>query len=405
MADVEAKSISTLKAFYDLMHETAVVRRPMVQAVMEGGAIEAEHLERLRSARQSLAAIPRAGEKHRLSLDEGSSIEVDLDYEIGELDKDIVYAEQGEARLLEHLAGLHEGFERQVSEVEELLSNVKFNTFITDRDGTINNYCGRYGSSIQSAYNAVFVSRFAKSRARHPIIMTSAPLKDVGLLDVNVSPPGIFIHAASKGREFVDMQDRRHSFPIEDEKKALIDSLEVKLRELISHPQHQKFGLIGSGFQVKFGQITIARQDISKSIDPEESGALLEKVRARVEEVDPDEKHFRIEDTGLDIEIILTISGDGDELKDFDKGDGVHYVSRALGLGMSSGPHLVCGDTSSDLPMLRAAMDCSPEDTFSVFVTRKDDLAGRVREICPRSVVVEEPDVLVAALNRLAPPG
>ncbi len=401
--ETKGRNIATLKDFYELMRETAAARRRIVTAVMENRPIEPSLVTLLREARESLASITRAKDKYRLLLDATNCIDVDLSYEIGELDKDILYAEKGDVALIEHLGGLHEGFEQQVSRTVELLAGVRFNCFVTDRDGTINNYCGRYGSSIQSAYNAVFVSRFAKSLSAHPIILTSAPIKDVGLVDVSVSPPGIFIHAASKGREFIDLRDEWHSFPIEDEKKELLEALETRLRMLISQPRNQKFGLIGSGFQVKFGQITLARQDISNSIDPDESKELLKRVAEQVAEIDPDQNHFRIEDTGLDIEIILTISGDdNDELKDFDKGDGVRYVDKTLDLKMSQGPHLVCGDTSSDVPMLQAAMDASPDDTYTVFVTRKKDLAKRVRQKCHRNVIVEEPDVLVTGLYRLA---
>ncbi len=404
MAAVEAaREVSTLKDFYDLMHETAVIRRGIVKALIESQPVATSSLEGLRRSRRALASISRSGEQYRLVLDSTNHIDVDLSYEIGELDKDILYVEKGEPGLIQHLDNLHDDFEQQVSKVVGLLSGMHFNAFITDRDGTINNYCGRYGSSIQSAYNAVFVSRFSASRVRHPIVLTSAPIRDVGLIDVSVSPPGIFIHAASKGREFIDMHDRWHSFPIDDEKRALIESLEARLRELVSQPGYQKFSLIGSGFQVKFGQITLARQDISSSIEPDESKALLHRVSEEIAAVDPEGKHFRIEDTGLDIEVILTISRTGnDELKDFDKGDGVRYVAGAIGLDMRRGPHLVCGDTSSDVPMLQAAMDASPNDTYAVFVTRKESLAARIEETCPKSVIVEEPDVLVTALNCLS---
>ena len=52
-----------------------------------------------------------------------------------------------------------------------------FHNLITDRDGTINNYCGRYKSSVQSAYNSIFLSRFATDCCQNSIILTAAPLQ------------------------------------------------------------------------------------------------------------------------------------------------------------------------------------------------------------------------------------
>lgn len=52
-----------------------------------------------------------------------------------------------------------------------------FQNLITDRDGTINNYCGRYKSSIQSAYNSVFLSCFALFCCVNAAILTAAPLQ------------------------------------------------------------------------------------------------------------------------------------------------------------------------------------------------------------------------------------
>ena len=129
----------------------------------------------------------------------------------------------GEERFFEHLADLHDGFSEQVDAAVARLEDVKLNCFITDRDGTINNYCGRYRSSIQSVYNAVFLSRFAKNNTQNPVVITSAPLKDPGIVDVSVNPEKTIVYAASKGREFIDLQGVRRSYPVAAEKQALLD--------------------------------------------------------------------------------------------------------------------------------------------------------------------------------------
>ena len=120
-----------------------------------------------------------------------------------------------------------------------------------------------------------------------------------------------------------------------------------------------------------------------------------------VKRLDPDGDNFKIEDTGLDIEIILTVSDQKEGLKDFDKADAINYLDNVLNLRMEKGPHLVCGDTGSDVPMLEAAM-AGTNDTWSIFVTKDHKLANRVKAVCHGAVIVPEPDVLITILNELS---
>ncbi|MDD4951113.1 MAG: trehalose 6-phosphate synthase [Desulfovibrionaceae bacterium] len=392
--------ISSLKDFYRLMARTREVRAAVVSDLLAGHAPGPGPEQELSLALAALSAIPPGRGPRTLALDRTRTIEIDLGYEIGELEKDLFYLGNGEQAFLERLAAMHPGFKDQVNEALGRLAGIRFNCFVTDRDGTTNNYCGRYRSSIQSAYNAVFLSRFAGRAVTSPIIMTSAPLRDFGLLDVSANPQGTFIYAASKGRECLDLAGLRRSHPIDPARQAVLEALNQRLSKLIARPDLEKFGLIGSGLQFKFGQTTIARQDITGSVPEGESLGFLETIRSLVAELDPAGANLRIEDTGLDLEIILTIEAGDEGLKDFDKGDGVKYLDRELGLGMARGPNLVCGDTSSDLAMVRAAMELS-KDTWSVFVTVKQDLAARARDICPRALTLPEPDMLVTALGLL----
>ena len=126
----------------------------------------------------------------------------------------------------------------------------------------------------------------------------------------------------------------------------------------------------------------------------------MEQLTGIVAALDPEGSNFRIEDTGLDVEIILTIEG-RDGLKDFDKADSVNYLASELGLEMARGPHLVCGDTASDAPMIDATVAHS-EDTYAIFVTTDDELRNRVMGTSPNAVIVPTPDMLVAILNTLA---
>jgi hypothetical protein len=398
---IRKQAVVTLKSLYDLMEKTRSVRASIVNRMLSLKPCEQKQIHDLKNALASLKQCSQADCKANLAIEGSTRIRVDLFYEINELEKDIFYLEHGEARFLSYLESLHLDFSSHVQAALKQLTGKRFNCFITDRDGTINNYCGRYGTSIQSVYNALFLTRFARNNAANPIIITSAPLKNPGIVDVSTLPERTVIYAASKGREFIDLSGTRRSYPIDTEKQQLINRLNQRLTDLVADKAYEKFSLIGSGLQQKFGQTTIARQDISGSISKERSQTFLEVIERIVQELDPSGENFIIEDTGLDIEIILTVAGGDTGLKDFDKKEAIKFLDRELSLVMENGPHLVCGDTSSDLPMLEASMEKSI-DTWSVFVTKDPQLVEKTRDVCPNAVTVPEPDMLITILNQLA---
>ena len=394
------KRIETLKQFYDLMFETRDTRARVVCARLGGASVLERDAVSLARALDLLRDIPRKGDRYRLQLGPGRQIDLDLSYEITELEKDIHFLAHTEEAFYNYLRELHRGFEEGIDEGRRFMDGVRFFNFITDRDGTVNNYCGRYRSSIQSAYNAVFLSRFAMHVVEHAVLLSSAPLVDEGLVDISALPPGVFIYAGSKGRELMNTDGKISRYPIERQKQHRLDLLNERLSDLVKRPEYEAFGLIGSGLQFKFGQSTIARQDIYGSIPEQESERFLETVGALVEELDPEGAVFRIEDTGKDIEIILTVqgSGAGESARDFDKGDGVSFLSRELGLQLERGPNLICGDTRSDVPMVAASLERTKE-TWAVFVTGDAALQEEVRSLCTNSLFLPEPDMLVALLD------
>ena len=398
---IQKQEIDTLKSLYGLMEKTRSVRATIVNRMLSLKSCEQKQIHNLKNALASLKQCSQAGYKANLTIEGSISIQVDLFYEIVELKKDIFYLENGEEQFLSYLESLHLDFSSHVQNGVKQLKGKRFNCFITDRDGTINNYCGRYGTSIQSVYNALFLARFAQNIATNPIIITSAPLKNPGILDVSTLPEQTVIYAASKGREFIDLSGTRRSYPIDTEKQQLINRLNQRLTALVTNKEYEKFSLIGSGLQRKFGQTTIARQDINGSISEERSQKFLDVIERIVKELDPSGENFKIEDTGLDIEIILTVADGGAGLKDFDKKEAIKFLDRELSLNMGSGPHLVCGDTGSDLPMLAATMEKSI-DTWSVFVTKDPQLVQKAEAVCPNAVTVPEPDMLITILNQLA---
>jgi len=398
---IEKQEIHTLKQFYSLMAMTRDVRYKTVENLLKDQPIEHEFIASLKNALFSLEDIPSEDGLKILYIDNSKKISARLLYEISELKKDIFFLKNTEKQFIKYLENLHEDFMEQVNKGIEKLQGLKFNCFITDRDGTINNYCGRYISSVQAVYNSVFLTQFAKEKVSNPIIITSAPLKGPGLVDVSVNPDKTFIYAASKGREYIDLNGKRKTYPIEKNKQRLLDKLNKKLSDLVKKPAFEMFSMIGSGLQFKFGQTTIARQDIRKSISEQESEEFLEKIKHIVSQTDPGSENFKIEDTGLDIEIILTIEDSLAEAKDFNKADAVNFLDDALKLNMTKGPHLVCGDTASDVPLIEAATG-KTSDTWAVFVTENSELSAKVKDMCPNSFIVTQPDILVTILGLLS---
>ncbi|XXJ20988.1 trehalose 6-phosphate synthase [Desulfovibrio caledoniensis] len=398
MPGIDQVELKTLKDFYALMAASRNIRKRAVAAILNGESVDGDIPASLSNLLESLEAVPEEEGGKRLGLGGGRTISLDMGYEIDEARKDLFYLEEGEETFLEMLADYHPGFDDYVQGGRELLRGADLDSLVTDRDGTVNNYCARYLTSIQSIYNAVFLTRFARTHVDRPVILTSAPLD--GLIEISVNPDGAFYYAASKGRECLDRDGRIRRLEITPEKQAAMDALNMRLTDLTGRPEYEKFTLIGSGLQFKFGQSTVARQDIGGSIDKAESEAFLATLKALVAELDPGERNFRIEDTGLDVEIILTVETEGEGLKDFDKGDGVKFLNDELGLGMADGVGLICGDTGSDVPMLEAALSLSPQ-TRAIFVTRKQDLAQRVTGLTGAALIVPEPDMLVTILGTL----
>ena len=72
-----------------------------------------------------------------------------------------------------------------------------FSFFFTDRDGTLKPYACSYASSVQPSYSGVIQATFAQRCAQNAAILTSAPLLNLGILDVSVIPDGYYAYGAS----------------------------------------------------------------------------------------------------------------------------------------------------------------------------------------------------------------
>ena len=287
----------------------------------------------------------------------------------------------------------------EIDDTVAVLRGRKIANFISDRDGTVNNYCGRYRSSHQSIWNAVYLTRFVRGACTDPVILTSAPLGGDGLLSLSLMPAGSTGYAGSKGREYQERDGNQGTMDLGEHEARSLERLNESLRSLVSQERFRAFGVIGSGLQPKFGETTVARQDIHRSIPAATSEEFLQAVRDTVAEIDSDGSVFAIEDTGKDIEITLTMNGDA-----FSKGEGIRFLDERLSLGLAEGPNLICGDTSSDVPMLEEAVRVGGGNrTSAIFVTTDSDLRARVRdEVIAQPHFVSEPDVLVVALHQIS---
>lgn len=390
------KQLQTMHDFYTVMNESCCARRRIVAALLADKEISAGDIACMKNFLSLLREVTDTTYRCTLGLEGAKTVALDLTYEITEFEKDIYFLTHSEKEFFAWRYG-EMACPADVEAVTAFVRDADLHAFITDRDGTVNNYCGRYASSIQSIYNAVFLSQFIRQRVANAVILTSAPLSNPGLVDISTMPEKTCFYAGSKGREYIGRDGIRRTFPIEEAKQKKLDELNARLGHLVAQPAYEKYTLIGSGLQYKFGQTTIARQDISGSIPEEESRAFREKVEKIVAAIDPATQYFRIEDTGKDIEVILTIADTHTTQKDFDKGDGVEFLNTACGLRLEKGMPLVCGDTASDVPMVSTAQKIS-NACKAIFVTKDTELQERVRAVTPQALFVAEPDSLVFGL-------
>jgi len=243
-----------------------------------------------------------------------------------------------------------------------------FRNFITDRDGTTNNYCDRYASSVQSAYNAAWLSHFARHCTDSAVFITAAPLGGrptaEGLMELSVAPrrivrdggmSSLFVYSGSKGREYFDSDAQRvmETESLPSKQRELMDELHRRILALCGQPGNAKFLGIGSGLQRKFGEVTMARNDPAMTVPEPESRRFMAAVRKVKDELDPDGLELDLHDTGTDMELFpRTVGGRAS----FDKGSGVKSLDEKLQLKVGKGPNVVCGDTASDVAMVKAVL-------------------------------------------------
>jgi len=145
---------------------------------------------------------------------------------------------------------------------------------------------------------------------------------------------------------------------------------------LLSSREYSQFGLVGSGVQRKVDRLTLGVQTVCGHVQPELStryqdqvlilvhatvpfrNVYSHQVRQRVHRVDPSMRMLHFDpSTELEVEVVLK----NNELV-WNKSHGVKKVIETVEDTLEPpGKVLICGDTSSDLPMVQYASSINPE--------------------------------------------
>uniref|UniRef100_A0A915L807 alpha,alpha-trehalose-phosphate synthase (UDP-forming) n=1 Tax=Romanomermis culicivorax TaxID=13658 RepID=A0A915L807_ROMCU len=394
---VQFTNLKTLKDFHSLFAQLRNVRRLIVQRVLNGQPLRPHFAISLRNVRQSLeqsldpqtrlltlAASDAAGAKMSAVYDvqdELRQLDIDLDF--------LNYVQSDDYNNLElflqDLSKYHpSGVEEFAKELEDVLTLISkgdhFDYFFSDRDGTLRSYTCTYASSVQGAYSGVIQATFAHRCTQYAAIVTSAPLQNIGILDVLVVPDGYYCYGASGGREwYVKASKKFKDTSISDADLQILEVLADRIALLLQKPEFRQFAWIGSGLQRHYGHVTVTRQDVYHSIDQDISDKLFMAVCQLVNEMDPSGDRLHFSDTETDIKIHLKAKLSG---KTFTKGHGIQLFAEKMKLDLSRGNILVCGDSETDLPMLQEALLINPQNVYTVFVTKNEELRAKVIDLC-----------------------
>ncbi|VDK73869.1 unnamed protein product, partial [Cylicostephanus goldi] len=225
---------------------------------------------------------------------------------------------------------------------------------ITDWDGTMKDYCSQYATNLQPVYSAVVMGRFAELFTRATAVLTAGPLRGPGILDLTALPiNGPVLFSGSWGREWW-LRGKRvvHEDGISEAGFDAIGRLSDEMTDLLERSDFAQFALVGSGVQRKVDRLTLGVQTVFGHIPLELVVKYIDAVKERIHRVDPNNTNLVLENSSpLEIEVCAHNSGSV-----WNKGDGVASLIESLHDTLKKGKVLVCGDTTSDLPMLQHAI-------------------------------------------------
>uniref|UniRef100_F1L1P1 Trehalose-phosphatase n=1 Tax=Ascaris suum TaxID=6253 RepID=F1L1P1_ASCSU len=432
-ADVRSESagsVQTVEEFKTFMYSMQAVRRQIVAAMLNNCEIYDEWIEQLRRTYDKLTDSNTKAFQREMSTI-SAKLSINIKDETTGLLKDLLFldrlrAARSENRnvrwpetiakvdLISILAPYHPISEHKfVEEFEECLkflrTFVESNTngrkpiFITDWDGTMKDYCSQYATNLQPVYSAIGMTRFAARFTRLSAVLTAGPLRGPGILDLTAMPiDGPVLFSGSWGREWW-LGGRRvvHEDGISDEGFDALQRLNDEMSCLLHTSDYSQFALVGSGVQRKVDRLTLGVQTVYGHVLPELSLRYQDAVRERMHRVDP-QNHVLVFDpsTELEVEVVAHSSG-----AVWNKADGVDRVVATMGDSLETpGRVLVCGDTNSDLPMVRQAVARNPEGVMALFVGVNENLRESVRQLVgdvSRCCFVSCPDVIHAAMAEL----
>lgn len=382
-----------LKEFYKLLNQTKNVKQKILNHILKNKKVPQKQINSLKDSYHKLNNIEKENNKFILKY-KNNKIKTRLNYELSELKKDLIYLEKGEDELIKYLSSIHKNFYKQKNQITKRLPKNKFDIFITDRDGTINNYSERYLSSIQSIYNTIFLLKFISKKTKDSIILTSASLDDfekVNMIPIKLIKNNNLILSGSKGSEFY-IRNKKIKISLSKKEKEIMEILEREIKKLISKKEYEVFSVTGSGFQKKHRQLTIAKQDVFNSINKKLEKVFFEEIKNIVMKIDKNSFYFNLNDTGTDIEITLKLNS-----REFEKSKGIDFIFERLNLSPKS--FLVCGDTNSDLSFLKYKKS---KNFNAIFVTKDSKLKNKIKNFFPKTIIVSSPDILITALNDLS---
>uniref|UniRef100_A0A7E4UZC4 alpha,alpha-trehalose-phosphate synthase (UDP-forming) n=1 Tax=Panagrellus redivivus TaxID=6233 RepID=A0A7E4UZC4_PANRE len=416
---IHQMDVRSLDDFYTLMMRTRDVRRQIVERALKGVPIQPHFGISLNNAKESLLQACEANttilrvKTSTITEGEATLAKFDIKTEIDEFEKDLnfikyvtsddVYnVEQFINSLQEYHPESRDKYREEVIALGDMFTDADhFNFFFTDRDGTLKLYSCSYPASVQPAYSGVIQAQFARRCAQTCAIVTTAPMMQIGVLDVSTIPEGYYFFGASAGREwFIDPSTKFKDQSIPEADLELLDRVFLAISLLLEDPNLKHFAWVGSGLQKHYGHLTVAKQDANQSIKKTQSDEIVSKVHKIVKEIDPTGQTLSLKETETDMKIYLRERETGDI---FDKGQGILLLVDHIKCDLKVGTILVCGDSETDLPMLRVCLDANAEGTYTVWVTRNDELKETVRSLCEAHnnknyVFVSCPEVLLGGM-------
>ncbi|TMS33386.1 hypothetical protein L596_001134 [Steinernema carpocapsae] len=410
--------VKTLDDFYGLMMRTRDVRRQIVERVLKGIPIQSHFAVSLTNAKDSLALSCSGISKQlvlRTSAEENSAevARFDIKNELEEFEKDLTFIKFIQSddvynveQFVDTLQVYHpvsvDCFRAEVIAVVDLLYDADhFQYFFTDRDGTLKSYSCSYPASIQPAYSGVIQAQFARRCAQTCAIVTTAPLMNVGVLDVCTIPEGYYYYGASVGREwFIDPSNKFKDTSIPESHIQLLDKVLLAINLLLEDPEYKHFAWIGSGLQKHYGHLTIAHQDVYKSVSPESANQLSKRIREIVDQLDPTGHVLTMTNSETDLKILLKAKLSGEV---FNKGHGLKLLAQNMHCDLSKGNILLSGDSETDLPMLEFCLKENSQNVYTVWVTVNEVLQKKVSDLCNsynnhKYAFVSCPEVLLGAM-------